>query len=61
MRILRQYRAQFLCFGILAGIGLSNTLPGTLFRLSIADDPEYWGAQSWRLVFDRARCGQIVE
>ena len=27
----------------------------------IADDPEYWGSQSWWLVYDRAECGRIVE
>ena len=27
----------------------------------IAEDPEYWGAQSWWGVWDRARCDRIVE
>lgn len=27
----------------------------------IADDPEYWGAQSWWNVFDHAKCGRILE
>lgn len=26
----------------------------------IADDPEYWGCQSWWLVYDRAKCEDIV-
>ena len=25
----------------------------------IADDPEYWGSQSWWLVYDRAKCQDI--
>lgn len=27
----------------------------------IADDPEYWGAQSWWNVFDHAKCDRLVE
>jgi hypothetical protein len=27
----------------------------------IADDPEYWGGQSWWLIYDRARCDRIAE
>jgi hypothetical protein len=26
----------------------------------ISDDPEYWGAQSWWNVYDRAKCAQIA-
>jgi len=26
----------------------------------IADDPEYWGSQSWWLVYDRANCQDIA-
>ena len=25
----------------------------------IADDQEYWGSQSWWLVYDRARCDRL--
>jgi hypothetical protein len=27
----------------------------------IADDPEYWGSQSWWNVFDHAKCQRIIE
>lgn len=27
----------------------------------ISDDPEYWGAQSWWLVYDRAGCASLAE
>jgi hypothetical protein len=27
----------------------------------IADDPEYWGAQAWWLIYDRADCRRIKE
>ena len=27
----------------------------------IADDPEYWGSQSWWSVFDHAKCDRILE
>ena len=26
----------------------------------IADDPEYWGSQSWWLVYDRAKCQDVA-
>ena len=26
----------------------------------IAEDPEYWGSQSWWLVYDRAKCDDIA-
>lgn len=25
----------------------------------IADDPEYWGSQSWWFVYDRSQCDRI--
>jgi hypothetical protein len=33
---------------------------GAMLEL-VETDPEYWGAQSWWNVFDRARCQQIRE
>ena len=27
----------------------------------ISDDPEYWSAQEWWNVFDRAKCNRIIE
>ncbi len=26
----------------------------------ISDDPEYWGSQSWWLVYDRAQCDRLT-
>ena len=27
----------------------------------ISEDPEYWGAQEWWNIYDRAKCDQLLE